>query len=221
MRIENPLSSTPDHSGPGAIAQASPAARPGLLRGFYDRVLRLAASPRAELWLALISFAESSFFPIPPDTLLIPMVVARPQRALRFALVCTVASVLGGALGYYIGYALFAQVAAPLIRFYHYEDAIERFRQSYNEYGAAIILLKGLTPIPYKIVTITSGFAHYNFGIFLLASAATRGLRFFLEAILLRRYGEPVRLFIEQRLGLVTWVCLAAIVLGFLLIKLL
>ena len=192
-----------------------------MLRGFYDRILRLAASPRAVLWLALVSFAESSFFPVPPDALLIPMVVARPRRALRYALVCTAASVAGGALGYYIGYALFAQVAGPLIRFYHYEDAIERFRDSYAQYGAAIILLKGLTPIPYKIVTITSGFAHFDFGVFLLASAVTRGVRFFLEALLLQRFGEPVRLFIERRLGLVMWVSLAAILLGFGLVKLL
>ena len=192
-----------------------------MLRRFYDGVLRLAASPRAELWLALVSFAESSFFPIPPDTLLIPMVVARPGRALRYALVCTLASIAGGALGYYIGFALFEQVAGPVIRFYHYEDAINRFRDSYNQYGAAIILLKGLTPIPYKIVTITSGFAHFDFGVFLLASLVTRGVRFFLEAILLRRFGEPVRLFIERRLGLVTWVALLAIVAGFALLKLL
>ena len=220
MRMKDPLVTSSDHSGTHARPQTARPPAMGRLRSWYDRVLRLAASPRAELWLVLVSFAESSFFPVPPDALLIPMVVARPSRAVRYALLCTLASVAGGALGYYIGYALFASVAGPLIQFYGYGPAVERFREGYAQYGAAIILLKGLTPIPYKIVTITSGFARFDFAVFLLASAATRGLRFFLEALLLRRYGEPVRLFIERRLGLVTWLSLGAILLGFALLKL-
>ena len=223
--MNDPSAAMPDHSDTRAISKTLPQppgpGAAGRLRRLYDRVLRLAASPRAELWLVLVSFAESSFFPVPPDALLIPMVVARPRRAVRYALLCTAASVAGGAFGYYIGYALFASVAEPVIRFYGYGPAVERFRDGYAQYGAAIILLKGLTPIPYKIVTITSGFARFDFGVFLLASAATRGLRFFLEALLLRRYGEPVRLFIERRLGLVTWASLGVIVLGFALLKLL
>ena len=191
-----------------------------MLRRFYDRVLALAASPRAPWWLAVISFAESSFFPIPPDALLVPMVLARPDRAWRLALICTVASVVGGVFGYYIGYALFDQLAAPLIRFYHYEAAAESFRQRFNDWGLWVILIKGLTPIPYKIVTITSGLAHFNLPVFVAASLVTRGIRFFLVAALLRRFGPPVQAWIEKRLTLVTSLVAASIVGGFLLIRL-
>ena len=190
-----------------------------MLRRFYDRVLALAASPRAPWWLAAISFAESSFFPVPPDALLVPMVLARPERAYRLALICTLASVAGGVLGYVIGYALYDAVAGPLIRFYHYEAAAESFVQRFQEYGLWVILIKGLTPIPYKIVTIASGLAHFNFGVFLAASVLTRGARFFLVAALLRRYGSPVREFIERRLTLVTSVTAAGIVFGFVVLR--
>ena len=190
-----------------------------MLRRFYHRVLALAADRRAPAWLALISFAESSFFPVPPDALLVPMALARPDRAFRLALICTLASVAGGALGYLIGYALYDQVAGPLIRFYHYEDAAQAFVDKFNQYGLWVILIKGLTPIPYKIVTITSGLAHFNFGVFMAASALTRGARFFLVAALLRRFGEPVREFIERRLTLVTSLTAAGIVGGILLLK--
>src|SRR3954453_1304622 len=128
-----------------------------MLRALYDRVLALAASRQAPLWLGIVSFAESSFFPIPPDALLIPMVLARPERAYRLALLCTLASVAGGILGYFIGYALYDAVAAPLIRFYHPQAAAQAFVDRFQQYGLWVILIKGLTPIPYKIVTITSG----------------------------------------------------------------
>lgn len=190
-----------------------------MLRRLYDRVLALAADRRAPVWLALISFAESSFFPVPPDALLVPMALARPERAYRFALICTLASVAGGVLGYVIGYALYDQVAGPLIRFYHYEAAAQAFVDRFNEYGLWVILIKGLTPIPYKIVTITSGLAHFNFGVFVAASVATRGVRFFLLAWLIRQFGAPVQAFIERRLTLVTSVSAAAIVLGVVLLK--
>ncbi len=190
-----------------------------MLRRFYHRVLALAADRRAPVWLALISFAESSFFPVPPDALLVPMALARPERAYRLALVCTLASVAGGALGYLIGYALYDQVAGPLIRFYHYEDAAQAFVDKFNQWGLWVILIKGLTPIPYKIVTITSGLAHFNFGVFMVASLLTRGARFFLVAALLRQFGEPVREFIERRLTLVTSLTAAGIVGGFLLLR--
>ena len=192
-----------------------------MLRRFYDRVLALSASPRAPWWLAALSFAESSFFPIPPDVLLIPMVLARPQRAWRLAAICTVASVAGGLLGYWIGYALFDSVAAPLIRFYHYEAAAAAFQAKFNDWGLWVILIKGLTPIPYKIVTITSGLAHFDLTVFLLASIVTRGARFFLVAGLLRLFGEPIRTFIEQRLTLVTMLVAVGIVGGFLALKVL
>ena len=190
-----------------------------MLRRFYDRILALSADRRAPSWLALISFAESSFFPVPPDALLVPMALSRPDRAYRFALICTLASVAGGMLGYLIGYALYDQVAAPLIRFYHYEAAADAFVDKFNQYGLWVILIKGLTPIPYKIVTITSGLAHFNFGVFMAASVLTRGARFFLVAALIRQFGEPVRAFIERRLTLVTSLTAAGIVGGVLLLK--
>jgi membrane protein YqaA with SNARE-associated domain len=185
-----------------------------MLRTLYDRLIGLAASPRAEFWLALTAFAEASFFPVPPDALLVPMCLARPDRALRYALVCTAASVAGGCLGYAIGYWLFDAVARPILAAYGQADALTTFESWYARWGAALILVKGLTPIPYKIVTIASGAAHFDFGIFLLASLATRGARFFVLALLLRRYGESVRDFIERRLTLVTTGALAAAVLG-------
>lgn len=190
-----------------------------MLHSLYHRVLALAAHPQAVLWLAAISFAESSFFPIPPDALLIPMILARPDRAFRLALICTAASVAGGVLGYVIGYALYEQLAAPVIRFYHYEAAAEAFRLKFQEWGLWVILIKGLTPIPYKIVTITSGAAGFNFAVFVAASLVTRAARFYLIAVLLRRYGEPVREFIEQRLTLVTSVAAAGIVGGFVALR--
>ncbi|CAH2604504.1 DedA family protein [Rhodovastum atsumiense] len=192
-----------------------------MLRRLYDRVLALAGSRRAGLWLALVSFAESSFFPIPPDALLIPTVLARPERAWRLAFICTAASVAGGALGYFIGYALFDQLARPILATYHYEAAFQAFQAKYAEWGLWVILIKGLTPIPYKIVTIASGAAKFDFLVFMLASTVTRASRFFLVAALLRQFGEPVRDFIERRLTLVTTVTAAGIIGGFLALKLL
>jgi membrane protein YqaA with SNARE-associated domain len=192
-----------------------------MLRTLYHRVLALAASPRAPLWLAVISFAESSFFPIPPDALLVPMALARPDRAWRLAAICTVSSVLGGILGYYIGYALFDVLATPLLHAYHYEAAFARFKDTYAEWGLWVILVKGLTPIPYKIVTIASGAASFNFPLFVAASIVTRGARFFLVATLLHFYGEQVRGFIDRRLTLVTTMVAAGIVFGFVVLKLL
>ncbi len=190
-----------------------------MLRRIYDRILALAASPRAPLWLTLVSFAESSFFPVPPDALLVPMALARPDRAFRYAAYCTVASVVGGMLGYFIGYALYDQVAGPLIRFYHYEATAQAFVDRFNEYGLWVILIKGLTPIPYKIVTITSGLAHFDFAVFVAASVLTRGARFFLVAGLIRYFGPPVQAFIERRLTLVTSVSAVAVVLGIVLLR--
>lgn len=163
------------------------------------------------MWLmGAVSFAESSFFPVPPDVMLIPMALARPERAYVMAAWCTVTSVVGGILGYAIGALLYDSVGLWLIQFYGYGDKVEAFREAYAEWGAWIILLKGLTPIPYKIVTITSGFAAYNLGLFILFSVITRGARFFVLAFLLHRYGESARHIIEKRLGL--WVLLGAII---------
>jgi membrane protein YqaA with SNARE-associated domain len=192
-----------------------------MLRRLYLRTLALAASPRAPWWLAVIAFAEASFFPIPPDALLIPMALARPDRAWRLALICTVASVAGGALGYYIGYAVFDQLARPLINFYGYGPRFAAFQAMYAQYGVWIILIKGLTPIPYKIVTIASGAARFDFAVFMVASAVTRGARFFAVAALLRFFGASVRDFIERRLTLVTSLLAAGVVGGFLVLRLL
>ena len=191
-----------------------------MLQRMYMRTLALAASRRAPWWLAAIAFAESSFFPIPPDALLIPMALARPERAWRFAAICTVASVTGGALGYLIGYAVFDQLARPVIDFYGYGARFAAFQQLYGQYGLWVILIKGLTPIPYKIVTIASGAARFDFGLFMAASVATRGARFFLVAALLRWFGNPVREFIERRLTLVTSLLAAGIIGGFLVLRL-
>jgi membrane protein YqaA with SNARE-associated domain len=190
-----------------------------MLRRLYDTVLALAGSPRAGLWLAVVAFAESSCFPIPPDALLVPMVLARPERAWQLAFGCTIASVAGGALGYLIGYALFDVLAEPILRAYHYQAAFAAFQAKYAEWGLWVILIKGLTPIPYKIVTIASGAARFDFPLFMLASLVTRGLRFFAVAALLQRYGEPVRIFIERRLTVVTTGLAAGVVGGFLALK--
>jgi membrane protein YqaA with SNARE-associated domain len=192
-----------------------------MLRRLYDRTLALAASPRATWWLALVSFCESSFFPIPPDVLLVPMCLARPDRAWRFAAICTVASVLGGVLGYIIGYAVFDQVARPILALYGYGDKFAAYQAMYAEWGLWIILIKGLTPIPYKIVTIASGAASFDFWVFMAASIVTRGGRFFLVAALLHFLGDWARDFIERRLTLITVLVAAGIVGGFAALRLL
>ena len=186
-----------------------------LLRRLYDWCIEAAHKPHAMWTMGAIAFAESSFFPVPPDVMLIPMALAYPQRAYAMAAWCTVASVLGGVVGYAIGALLYDSVGAWLIGLYGYGDKVEMFRSAYAQWGAWIILLKGLTPIPYKIVTITSGFAGYNFLLFIVFSVIARSGRFFLLAFLLDRYGEQARHAIEKRLGL--WVTLGAavVVIGF------
>jgi membrane protein YqaA with SNARE-associated domain len=174
----------------------------GMLRRIYDWCIDAADKPYALWILAAVAFAESSFFPIPPDIMLLPMSLARPARAWLFAALCTVASVAGGVLGYAIGALLYDSVGQWLINLYHLGDKVEAFRASYAEWGSLIILLKGLTPIPYKLVTITSGFAGYNIWLFVLCSIIARGGRFFIVAIVLNRYGDVIRAEIEKRLGL-------------------
>jgi len=190
-----------------------------MLRKLYDKVIALSESPQALPTLAAVSFAESSFFPIPPDVVLVPMALARPDKARLYALVCTIASVAGGILGYAIGAFLYDTLGKWLISIYGYGEGVEAFRAAYAKWGAWIILIKGMTPIPYKIVTIASGFAGYDFFMFIVLSFVTRGARFFLEAELLRYFGEPIREFIEKRLTLVTTGFLAVVVGGFLIAK--
>src|SRR5438309_7368969 len=182
-----------------------------MLKRTYDWCIDAADKPYALWILAAVAFAESSFFPIPPDIMLLPMSLARPKRAWFFAGLCTVASVAGGVLGYAIGALLYDSLGQWLINLYHLGDKVESFRTSYAEWGALIIIGKGLTPIPYKLVTITSGFAGYNIWLFIVCSIIARGGRFFAVAILLNRYGDTIRASIEKRLGL--WVALGAIVL--------
>jgi membrane protein YqaA with SNARE-associated domain len=189
-----------------------------MLRRLYDWCIAAADKPYAVWMLGLISFAESSFFPIPPDAMLIPMSLARPEKAYRFAFLCTWTSVAGGVLGYLIGHLLYDSVGQWLINLYGYGDKVEVFRETYRQYGAWIILLKGLTPIPYKLVTISSGFVGYNFLWFVVLSVITRGARFFVLAFLLHRYGAQAREIIEKRLGFWTAVGAAVIVVGFLIV---
>jgi membrane protein YqaA with SNARE-associated domain len=194
-----------------SVDMSAEAAPPrNLLRRLYDWCLDAAHKPHAMWTMGAIAFAESSFFPIPPDVMLIPMALARPQRAYVMAAWCTVASVLGGLVGYAIGALLYDSVGGWLMQLYGYTDKVASFRAAYAQWGAAIILLKGLTPIPYKIVTITSGFAGYNLALFVVFSIIARAGRFFLLAFLLHRYGEQARHIIEKRLGL--WVTLGAAV---------
>lgn len=189
--------------------------RGAMLKRIYDWCIDAAHKPYALWIMGIVSFAESSFFPVPPDVMLIPMSLARPRRAWVYAMVCTVTSVLGGLLGYAIGALLFDSVGHWLIQVYGLGDKVDAFRASYAEWGAVIILLKGLTPIPYKLVTITSGFAGYNIVLFILCSIVARGGRFFIVAILLNRYGDWIRVKIEKHLGLVVAVGAAVLVLGF------
>jgi membrane protein YqaA with SNARE-associated domain len=190
-----------------------------MLRRLYDWTMSLASGRRAPLALGAVSFAESSFFPIPPDILLIPMVIARRGKAFAYAALCTVTSVVGGAAGYAIGAFLFLQLAEPILGFYGYLDKFELFREQFNDYGAWIVFIAGVTPFPYKVITIASGATGLDFAVFMLASVFARGLRFFIVAGLLYLFGPSIRDFIEKRLGLVFTVFVVGLVGGFVVIK--
>lgn len=183
----------------------------------YDWCIDAAHKPYALWILGIVSFAESSFFPVPPDVMLIPMALARPQKAWLYAGICTITSVAGGVVGYLIGHLLYDSVGQWVIHFYGYGDKVEAFRAGYAEYGAWIILLKGLTPIPYKLVTITSGFANYNIWMFIALSFVARGARFYVVAVLMNRYGVWIRETIEKRLGLWVGLAVGVVVLGFII----
>ncbi len=190
-----------------------------MLRWTYDWVMGLAARKDAIWVLAAIAFIESSVFPIPPDVLLIPMVLAARDRAWRYAAVCTIASVLGGMLGYAIGLFLFESAGQPLLEFYGYADKFGEFRGRYNDWGAWIVFIAGLTPFPYKVITIASGVAELDLAVFTVASVLARGLRFFIVAALLWWLGPPVREFIEKRLGFMTIVFCVLLLGGFIVAK--
>ena len=190
-----------------------------MLRKLYDLTMAMASHRHALLALALVSFIESSVFPIPPDVLLIPMVLAARASAWRIALVCTVASVLGGFAGYGIGYLLFETVGRPILDLYGYGAQFTSFQGYYNEWGAWIVAGAGLTPFPYKVITIASGVTALDPVVFGVASALSRGLRFFAEAALLWYFGPPVRAFIENNLGWLTALFFALLVGGFALVR--
>ncbi len=185
-----------------------------VLRKLYDWIVALSARPSAPWALAAVAFAESSFFIIPPDVMLAPMALARPERAWHYALVCTLGSVFGGMFGYAIGHLLFDSVGMWILDLYNLGGKVEAVKDAYAKWGALLILLKGLTPIPFKLVTIVSGALDYNFPLFVLLCFITRGARFFLLAGLLNKFGEPMRHFIENRLGLVVAGMVAIFVIG-------
>ncbi|MDJ1159554.1 YqaA family protein [Chelatococcus sp. SYSU_G07232] len=190
-----------------------------MFRRLYAWTMSLAESPRAPWALGAVSFSESSFFPVPPDVILVPMALARPDRAWFYAALCTVTSVVGGLVGYGIGALLFDSLGQWLIALYGYGDGVAAFRKAYADYGHWIILLKGLTPIPYKLVTIASGFAGYDLLWFTLLSVVTRGLRFYLVAGLMNRFGDPLKRLIDRHLNLVAGLTLLLLVGGFVAAK--
>jgi len=186
-----------------------------MFQALYQWTLSLAESRYAAWALGLISFAESSFFPIPPDPLLAVMTVAKPKKAWFYALVCTLASVAGGLLGYAIGALLFETLGKWLIQLYGYGDRVEDVKLFFDKYGWAFILLKGLTPIPFKVVTITCGLMSYSLPLFVLLSLITRGARFFIVALLLNRFGDSIRGLLEKYFGPLLLFFLAIVVIGF------
>ncbi len=190
-----------------------------MLQRLYDRTMGLAAHKHALWALAAVAFIESSVFPIPPDVLLVPIILADRRLAIRVAIVCTVASVLGGLLGYAIGYSLYETVGRPLLDFYGYSGRFAAFQEMYNEWGGWIVAGAGLTPFPYKVITIASGVTQLDLVTFTLASIASRGLRFAVEAAILWYFGPPVRGLIERNLGLAATLFFASLFGGFLLVR--
>ena len=185
----------------------------------YDYMISLASCEKAMYFLFAVAFIESSFFPIPPDIMLIPMVLATPYKAWRIAGIATVASVFGGYFGYLIGVYFFDLIAKPVLGFYGYLNQFEQFKNYYHEWGAWIVFGAGITPFPYKVITIASGVVHLDIWVFGLASIAARGMRFYLVAWLLKKYGEPMISFIEKNLGLLSVLFLLLLVGGFAAIK--
>ena len=189
------------------------------MRKIYDWMMRQAASSNAPYALALVSFLESSLFPIPPDVMLVPMVLADRRKAWRHAALATVASVLGGLAGYAIGYYLFEIIGQPILNFYGYAGKFEQVTAWFRDWGVWILIAKGWTPFPYKVLTILAGAARMDLASFFAASVIARAMRFFLVAGLLYFFGEPIRDFIEKRLTLVTTLFVVALVGGFVAIK--
>lgn len=192
-----------------------------MLRRLYDWTISLAQSPHALWALAIVAFVESSFFPIPPDVLMIPMIVARPSRAFLIAGVATVASVAGALLGYYIGAALMETVGQPILEIYGKADSFDEMSAVFNEYGAWAVVVAGVTFLPFKVITIASGVTGLPLPVFIISSIFARALRFFLVAALLWKFGAPIRDFIEKRLGLMFILFCVLLIGGFAMIGLL
>ena len=190
-----------------------------MIRRLYDWTMSLSRSPHALWALAIVSFVESSVFPIPPDVLMIPMIIARPRRAFLIAGIATLASVLGALLGYYIGAALFETVGRPVLDLYGKAADFDAFAVTYNEWGAWAVLIAGITPFPFKVITIASGVTGLSLPVFVIASLIARAFRFFLVAALLWRFGAPIEGFIERRLGLVFSLFCVLLVGGFAILK--
>ena len=174
------------------------------LKKTYNLTLEKAQHKNAKLYLSLISFAESSFFPIPPDILLIPMALASKTRALFYAFICTLFSVLGGILGYAIGYFFYNSLGVYIVEFYHLENSFSVFENYYKEFGILIVLGAGITPFPYKFITIASGVFGLNILLFIIVSFIGRGLRFYLIAVLLYFFGVKIRLIIDRYFNVLT-----------------
>lgn len=190
-----------------------------MIRGLYDWTLSLAGRKNALTLLAIVAFLESSIFPIPPDVLVVPMVLAAREKAWKIAAVVTVASVLGGIAGYAIGMFLFEAFGQPLVAFYGYGDQFAKFQSLYSEWGAWIVFGAGLTPFPFKVITIASGAVALDPVVFIIAAILARGLRFYVEAALLWKFGPPIKTFIEKRLGLVTLIAFILLLGGFAVLR--
>ncbi|MEE2950363.1 membrane protein YqaA, SNARE-associated domain [Fulvimarina manganoxydans] len=190
-----------------------------MLRRLYDWVMSLAATRHAERALAFVSFIESSIFPIPPDALLIPMVLADRRKWFRIALICTIASVLGAYLGYAIGAFFFDLIGRPILELYGKADAFAEMSARYNEWGGWAVLFAALTPFPYKVLTIFSGVTGLNLLVFTIVSIVGRAGRFFLVAYLLKRFGAPIQSFIERRLGLLFTLFMVLLIGGFVALR--
>ena len=175
-----------------------------LLKNLYNKILLISAKPKAEIFLGSIAFIESSFFPIPPDLLLLPMALARPLKWIRLAIIATFFSVLGGVFGYFIGVFLWDTIGQSIIDFYHLDNQFDVFRNNYNEKGALIVFIAGFTPIPYKLITISSGGMHLDLMTFIVASLLSRGARFFILTGIIRIFGDTAKKIIDKYFGMLT-----------------
>jgi len=190
-----------------------------MIKRMYDWTLSMSGHPRSLWVLAFVAFIESSFFPIPPDLLLIPLILAAPTRAFGIALIAVVASVAGGVFGYFIGAFAFEAIGQPILASLGKIDYISGFNQKFNEYGLWAVLIAGVTPFPFKVITIMSGWTSMPFGVFVFSSLVARSLRFFAVATLLYYFGAPIRNFIEKRLGLIFTVFIFVLIAGFFMIR--